>query len=249
VKIWEFSQEHAEFCRELLDGVRFDGIFTPPGESGTLLFPGNGGGTNWGSMAAHPDQGIAVLAVNRMPTIVTLIPREEFAARRDAGGGVMDTEFTAQSGTPYGMARHEVYNPKLMLPCLEGPWGELIALELPTGKVRWRSPLDVFPGLEEHPQAAHWGSLAHGGPIVTSTGLVFIASHYGSRLLAYRLDDGEQLWSADLPARPSATPMSYVIDDTQYVVIAAGGAVPESDTPGDYLVAFSLKREAGAQSR
>ncbi len=242
LRIWNYSAEHTEFCTKLLDGVRFEGIFTPPSLGGTLLYPGNGGGTNWGSMAADPDRQIAVLAVNSLPTLVRLVPRKDFraTARRERGGD-LNVQFTEQSGTPYGMARHELYNPNLFLPCLEGPWGEVVALDMKDGSVRWKSPLGVFPGLEDHPVASRWGSLASGGPMVTAAGLLFIADRYRKRLLAMDSETGETIWSTSLPAAATATPMSYTIDGEQYVVIAAGGDVNDSDVPGDYVLAWKLR--------
>ncbi len=241
VKIWDYSQQHTEFCTKLLANVRFDGIFTPPSLSGTLLFPGNGGGTNWGSMAADPGRQIAVLAVSRLPTIVKLVPRNDFLRTADRErGGDLEVQFTAQSGTPYGMARHEVYNPHLLLPCLEGPWGEVIALDMRNGEVLWRSPLGIFPGVEDHPVASKWGSLASGGPMMTATGLLFIADRYRKVFLAMNAESGETIWSTSLPAEAAATPMSYTVKDEQYVVITAGGSMTGSDLPGDYVLAWKL---------
>jgi quinoprotein glucose dehydrogenase len=241
VKLWESSDESVEFCRALLEGVRQDGIFTPPSLGGTLLFPGNGGGTNWGSMAADPERQIAVLALNRFPTVVTLIPRKEFRQRqKNADKDVVDKEYTEQEGTPYGMSRFELYNPKTGLPCLEGPWGEVVALDMQKGDVLWRKPLGVFPGFEDHPQASQWGSVSAGGPMITSTGLIFIAPRFGHELLAYRSQDGSIAWRGKLPAMATATPMSYIIDNEQYIVIAAGGDFLGGEAPGDYLLAFKL---------
>lgn len=242
VNIWNYSKEHAEYCTNLLAGIRFDGIFTPPSLGGTLLFPGNGGGTNWGSMAADPNRQITVLAVNRLPTIVKLIPRNDFRkiAKRDRGGD-LNVQFTEQNGTPYGMARYDVYNPNLFLPCTEGPWGEVVALDLKDGNVLWKSPLGVFPGLEDHPVASKWGSLASGGPMMTAAGLIFIADRYRKLLLAMDSETGKTIWSATLPAAATATPMSYTVDGEQYIVISAGGAVDDSDVPGDYVLAWKLR--------
>lgn len=242
VRPWDHSPSHREFCAALLDGVRYDGMFTPPSLEGTLLFPGNGGGTNWGGMAVHAGDDVAVLAQNRMPTVVTLIPRAEFDRRR-RGEDPVDVQYTAQHGTPFGMSRYHLYNPENGLPCLEGPWSELIALDLRRGTVRWRRPLGTLPALEDHPRASSWGTQSAGGPIVTSTGLVFIAPRFTRELLAYRLADGEIAWRGELPAMATATPMSYVRDGAQYVVIAAGGDV--SGEPADYLVAFRLDADAG----
>lgn len=192
-------------------------------------------------MAAHPGEGIAVLALNRLPTVVTLIPRKEFERRRRArDNDPVDTQYTEQSGTPFGVSRFDLYNPALRLPCLEGPWGELVAIDLHQGSVLWRRPLGTLPGLEDHPEASGWGSLSAGGPMVTSTGLVFIAPRFSRDLLAYRLSDGALAWRGRLPSMATATPMSYIHDGTQYVVIAAGGDFIGGEPPGDYVVAFRL---------
>lgn len=243
VKVWDLNPEHEEYCSNLLQDVRYEGIFTPPSLGGTLLFPGNGGGTNWGSMAADPDRQIAVLAVNRLPTIVKLVPRAEFESIADRErGGPLGIQFTEQYGTPYGMARHDVYNPHLRLPCLEGPWGEVVALDMTDGSIRWRAPLGVFPGVEEHPDASNWGSLATGGPLLTKGGLLFIADRYRKKLLALNAESGDTIWSASLPAEATATPMSYIHEGEQYVVITAGGDMDDSDVPGDFVLAFRLDR-------
>ncbi len=239
VRLWEYSESQAAACRKRLAGVRYKGIFTPPSLRGTLLFPGNGGGTNWGSMAAHPERGIAVLAINRIPTVVALIPREQFDERRQSGDSDgIERQYTAQRGTPYGMSRYTVYDPASGLPCTAGPWGELVALDISEGSVRWRRPLGVVPGLEAHAEAADWGAPSAGGPLITSSGVVFIAPRLKPRLLAYDLDNGSVIWEGQLPATATATPMSYHINDEQYVVIAAGGDSLTGEPPGDYVVAF-----------
>lgn len=241
LRVWALSDAHVATCERLLEGVRYEGIFTPPSTQGTLLFPGNGGGTNWGSMAAHPAKGIAVLALNRLPTVVELIPRAEFdGRRRNRDDDLIDKQYTAQSGTPYGMARFELYNRESGAPCIEGPWGELIALDMTKGKVKWRVPLGIFPGFDAHPEASQWGSLSAGGPMVTSTGLVFIAPRFGHELNAYDLYTGAVLWRGELPGMPTATPMGYRIDGDDYVLITVGGDVLGDEPAGDYVVAFRL---------
>ncbi|MEQ8205002.1 MAG: PQQ-binding-like beta-propeller repeat protein, partial [Woeseia sp.] len=241
VTLWDYSADNMQLCSKLLEGIRYDGIFTPPSTSGTLLFPGNAGGTNWGSMAADPQQQLAVLAINRLPTVVELIPRAEFESRRKhRANDLVGKQYTAQIGTPYGMARFEMYNPQLGIPCLEGPWGELIALDMSQGKVKWRAPLGVWPGLSEHPEARHWGSLSMGGPLITAGGLVLIAPRFNKTLLAYELATGEIVWRGELPAMATATPMSYHLNGATYVVIAAGGDVVGDQSASDFVVAFKL---------
>ena len=82
-----------------------------------------------------------------------------------------------------------------------------------------------------------------GGPIVTAGGLVFIGAAMDSRLRAFDVATGEELWSAKLPAGGQATPMTYRVRDggRQFVVIAAGGHTQMRTRLGDSLVAFALE--------
>lgn len=81
-----------------------------------------------------------------------------------------------------------------------------------------------------------------GGPIVTASGVIFIAAVMDDYLRAFDLADGNMLWEARLPAGGQATPMTYFLEQTgkQYVVIAAGGHGRVGTTGGDYLIAFAL---------
>ncbi len=239
--IWAYSPKHETFCQSLFEGIRSEGMFTPPSLQGTLVYPGNPGGVNWGSMAVHEEKQIALVINKRWPTIVTLIPRKDFREQaRAESGGPLGIQFTAQRGTTYGMKRHGFFNPDNGFPCLKGPWGTLIAIDLATGHLRWEVPVGVWPGLENHPDASTWGTIPAGGPIVTNSGLVFAATDDEAKLFAYDLNDGDLVWSATLPATAQATPMTYMVNGKQFVVIAAGGTQPGSDQPGDYVVAFSL---------
>jgi len=76
--------------------------------------------------------------------------------------------------------------------------------------------------------------------MVTAGGIVFLATPFDRTLRAHDMKTGRVVWSAELPAQPHATPMSYELDGKQYVVIAAGGDVADGTGRGDYLVAFAL---------
>ena len=78
-----------------------------------------------------------------------------------------------------------------------------------------------------------------GGPIVTVSGLVFIAAATDDRLRAFNAATGKELWQAPLPAGGQATPMTYVAVGRQFVVIAAGGNYRMGTRSGDAVVAFA----------
>jgi quinoprotein glucose dehydrogenase len=104
------------------------------------------------------------------------------------------------------------------------------------GTIKWQVPLGNTPLLH-----LNLGMPGLGGPIVTQSGLVFIAAALDDQIRAFDIDTGKVLWHAKLPAGGQATPMTYSIAGRQYVVIAAGG-YKDNSTRGDYVIAYSLPR-------
>ena len=203
------------------------------------MYPGSGGGTNWGSLAFDSERGIVVLNMMHVPFVVTLIPREIYAAekaKRPAG-----TEFAPQLGAPVGMSRAPILSP-LGLPCNKPPWGTIVAVDLASSEVKWEEPLGTIRDLVPVPFPFKWGVPNTGGPIITAGGLVFIGAAVDDYLRGFDLETGEELWKGDLPAGGQATPMTYRLGENgrQFVVIAAGGHHALPSTTGDSLVAFAL---------
>jgi quinoprotein glucose dehydrogenase len=70
------QSEDVSYCRAQIAGLRYEGIYTPPSLKGTLVFPGNLGGVNWGSAAYDPSSGVLYANTNRMPYFVQLVRSE-----------------------------------------------------------------------------------------------------------------------------------------------------------------------------
>jgi quinoprotein glucose dehydrogenase len=122
-------------CRDLIARSRSEGIFTPPSIEGTIMFPGNAGGANWGSVAFDPGRGLVVVNSTRLAFLVALIPREQLPGLKRGRA-----EVGRQEGTPYAMRRETLVSP-LDLPCNPPPWGTLAAVDVATGSIRWEVPL------------------------------------------------------------------------------------------------------------
>ena len=166
------NEAHVKKCEAMLARMPgLKGFLRHLALEGTILYPGNPGGVNWGSMAFNPIEEIAVVAVNRLPTVVKLLPRKTFRRLRQNGSmNGVEAQFTAQSGVPYGMARFDLFNDQSGFHCLEGPWSTLVAFDLSSGKTLWEVPAGVRPGLsQDHPGAA-WGYFVNSGPVVTGGG-------------------------------------------------------------------------------
>jgi len=75
---------------------------------------------------------------------------------------------------------------------------------------------------------------------VTAGGLVFIGATMDNYLRAFDAETGAEIWKGRLDAGAQATPMTYVFEGRQYVVIYAGGHSRAGTTLGDSLIAFAL---------
>jgi quinoprotein glucose dehydrogenase len=246
-QVWGVTDADRAACHAAIDGLRNEGIFTPPSVKGTLVLPSNIGGAHWGGVAVDPVRQIAVVPVNRIAAMVQLIPREGFDLERArAEDQRLETgyEYNGMWGTPYVMRRRLLRSPS-GLPCTPPPWGTLVGIDLKTGGRLWEVPLGSFTRPLDPGQAAkilpEWGSPNMGGPIVTAGGVVFIGAALDRWLHAHDIETGRELWRGPLPESGKATPMSYrLASGEQFVVISVGGGGAFGQ--GDYVVAFRLRR-------
>ncbi len=139
---------------------------------------------------------------------------------------------------PYTFTGYNRIFDHLGYPAVKPPWGTLNAIDLNKGEIAWSVPLGEYPELTEagHPIT---GTENYGGPLLTESGLLFIAASRDEKIRAFDTENGEEIWQAQLPAGGYASPITYAIDGKQYVVIACGGGKMGTKS-GDAYVAFSL---------
>ncbi|MGC2402415.1 MAG: pyrroloquinoline quinone-dependent dehydrogenase [Acidobacteriaceae bacterium] len=231
---WGPTAEATAWCRDKIATSRWSGMFTPPSLQGTLAFPGNVGGVNWGSAAYDPAHHIMVANTNRLVAWFKLIPRDQYEGEnKQPQFNRIYGEFGSQTGAPYAVYRTFLLSAG-KVPCNTPPWGTTSAVDLFTGKKLWDVPLGtMLPGRQT-------GSINLGGPMITAGGLVFTSAAMDSYLHAFALETGKEIWSYHLLAGAQATPMSYVWKGKQYVVIVAGGHGKLGTPQGDYVLAFAL---------
>jgi quinoprotein glucose dehydrogenase len=214
------------WCEERAAKLRYEGIFTPPSLRGSIMFPGNVGGANWGGGSYDPSRGLIFTAANRLATEVRLIPRDAFdrSGHGDTGER-LGLEYGAQLGAPFGMSRRTFIGPDGR-PCNQEPWGALVAIEVETGKVRWESPMTV----------------SLGGPLSVKGAVFFGGTLFESKFRAFSADTGEKLFETDLPYTGNSTPGTYEWRGKRYVVISAGGhGKVDGSKLGDLVMAFTLE--------
>lgn len=226
-------------CRDAIARARNEGLYTPPSEQGTILFPFTGGGINWGGVAFDADRQVLYANTSRLAHRVTLFPSAQFD---DFDRRYPDKEVSRQRGAAFGMMREVLLSP-LGLPCNPPPWGTLAAVDLAAGKILWESRLGTTESIAPLGVPLRTGTPSFGGPLATASGLIFIGGTFDNYLRAFEATTGEELWQGRLPAPGIATPMTYVFEGRQYVVIAAGGRRDAGVDRSDMLVAFALPRD------
>ena len=123
-------------------------------------------------------------------------------------------------------------------PAIKPPWGTLNAVDLNTGKIKWKVVLGEYPELTAR-GIPPTGTENYGGPLVTASGLIFIGATADETFRVFDKENGKTLFKAKLPFSGTATPSTYMVKGRQYVVISAGGG--KSGRPrGGHLVAFAL---------
>ncbi|CAN7490318.1 glucose/quinate/shikimate family membrane-bound PQQ-dependent dehydrogenase [Aquipseudomonas alcaligenes] len=239
--MWGGTPIDQMLCRIAFRSLRYEGIYTPPSEQGSLVYPGNFGVFDWGGIAVDPERQIAFLNPSYMAFTSKLVPEgsaTDEPARKSEIEGVQPNK-----GAPFGALLSPLLSP-LGLPCQSPPWGYVAALDLTTMKVAWKHKNGTVRDSSPIPIPLPMGVPSLGGSVMTGGGVAFLAGTLDQYLRAYDVRNGKQLWEGRLPAGGQATPMSYTgKDGRQYVLVVAGGHGSLHTRQGDYVLAFALPKE------
>lgn len=236
---WGFTPWDRGKCRDLIAKYRSEGLFTPIGLNGTITYPAASGGANWGGGAVDPQRQIFYINTTRVASVITLKPRGS-----GAGSSVKVTkteDVSPMAGTPYEVKREWLLSP-WGAPCTPPPWGGLTAIDLKTGRTLWDRPL----GTINHevpvplPFDLNQGTPNIGGPVATRGGVLFVAATMDRYLRAIEMATGRELWRDRLPGGSQTTPMSYMANGRQYVVIASGQHMWFQTPRSDEIIAYAL---------
>jgi quinoprotein glucose dehydrogenase len=238
--LWDVDPRRLEKCRKRLRALRNEGIYTPPSERGSILYPFTAGGANWSGGAFEPTSGLLYVPVNNLAHTIQLkkLPDSNF---NKTDGIVMRNIFPGLwwlltgrgTGLRYQMIRKLFSEDEV--PCNRPPWGMLVAVDLHRGEIVWQIPVgEDGKGVRGLP--------SFGPPLVTAGGLVFHGGTRDQRLWAYETRTGEVRATFDLPAGLHAGPITYKLTPggKQYLVVAPGGHTTLGSKLGDYIVAYTL---------
>ena len=121
------------------------------------------------------------------------------------------------------------------LPATKPPWGEIVSINIIDGKINWKVPNGYINDNKV-------GTSNFGGLIATSGGLIFATGTEDKKIVALNTTDGEEVWSYDMIAAGSTAPITFKIDEKQYIaILATGGRYHNYSKSNGELYVFSLK--------
>jgi quinoprotein glucose dehydrogenase len=237
--VWGFTFIDKRQCRKKVEEHVYGPIYTPVTEQGTVVYPSVGGGANWGGGGYDPASHLMVVPTNRVPTIVTMVPKNKAAPvenNKVEGRSMMSF---SMPDSPF-VIQVEPLLSSFGAPCSAPPWAALTAVDIVNKKIVWEVPLGSIKKMAPVPINWYLGTPGAGGPLVTAGGLVFIGYSLDDTFRAFDLHTGKILWETDLPAAGTSVPVTYEANGEQYVVIPAGGHTMYASTMGNSVVAYKL---------
>ncbi|QTT84370.1 glucose/quinate/shikimate family membrane-bound PQQ-dependent dehydrogenase [Pseudomonas chlororaphis] len=236
--MWGATPFDQMLCRIQFKELRYEGQYTPPSIQGSLIYPGNVGVFNWGSVSIDPVRHLLFTSPNYMAFVSKLVPRAEVAAgskRESETSGVQPN-----TGAPYAVIMHPFMSP-FGVPCQAPAWGYVAGIDLTTNKVVWKHKNGTSRDSSPVPIGLPIGVPIMGGSMVTAGGVGFLSGTLDQYIRGYDVNNGKELWKSRLPAGGQATPMSYTgKDGKQYVLVVVGGHGSLGTKMGDYIIAYKL---------
>ena len=228
------------------------------GKAGTLMLPAATGGANWEGGCFDPETGIAYIWSTTAPTRLSMvhdpsrsnmnyIAGGEAGGRGGRGGGGADATPAAAAPAPAGPTLPPIT--VFGLPLVKPPYGRITAINMNTGDHVWMKPIGNTPdAIKNHPmlkgvdipKTGRGGRLGimvtktllwagERGPLETANGQT------GSWFRSYDKATGEIVSEILLPANTTGVPMTNMLNNKQYIVVAVSAPARPAE-----LVALAL---------
>jgi quinoprotein glucose dehydrogenase len=248
----DFTPELRAEAVKLVSRFKIGPIFTPPvvsrfdGPLGTLMLPNVTGGANWQGGSFDPETGIFYIFTNNEVASVGLVP----GAERPGEPSDM-TYVRGQARNPANPKAADIPVTVQGLPLIKPPYGRISAIDLNKGDLLWQIAHGETPdNIRNHPilkgltiprtgRQGRIGTLVTRSLLVAGEGGLFTLpdGRRGAMLRAYNKATGQEVGSVYMPAPQTGSPMTYLLNGQQYIVVAISGP----GFPGE-LIAFRLPK-------
>jgi len=244
----DFTPELRAEAVKLASKYKLGPIFTPgvvsrpEGPWATLAMATAGGGTNWPGGSYDPETHIAYIPSQRLVTTIGLIPGDP---------KMTDMSYMSGSAAPRsGRGNAEGADSGLTvrgLPLVKPPYGSISAIDLNKGEILWQIANGETPdSIRDNPalqglNIPRTGRSGVFGVLVTKTLLICgerSAGKSATMLRAYDKATGKEMGAVPMPAGQTGTPMTYMVNGKQYIVLAIAG----QGFPAE-LIAYKLPDE------
>jgi quinoprotein glucose dehydrogenase len=240
----DFTPQLREEALRLASKYKLGPVFTPPvvskaeGPLATLIIGHSLGGTNWAGGSYDPQTHIFYVYSQGLLGSLGLVPPE---------AGSSDVRYVAGTAQTSGGGFHRLTVHGL--PLIKPPYGQISAINLDTGDILWQIPHGETPDeIRNSPLLKGLDISRTGRPgiigVLTTKTLVIAGEggtftngkgEKGALLRAYDKATGKDAGAVYMPSGQTGSPMTYMLNGKQYIVLAVGG--PEY--PGE-LLAFRL---------
>ena len=230
------------------------------GPLATLALGTAGGGTNWAGGSFDPETHTAYVFSQRSISTLGLVPGDPSVTDEAYVQGTARTGIRTAAGagadaaadTRPAAAREADGGAGLTvqgLPLVKPPYASISAIDLNRGEIRWQIAHGETPdNIRNHPALKgltipRTGRPGVIGTLVTKTAVIagerdFFTTPEGKRgamLRAYYKATGKDAGAVFMPAGQTGTPMTYMLNGKQYIVVAIGGTGFEAE-----FIAFRL---------
>ena len=230
------------------------------GPLATLALGTAGGGTNWAGGSFDPETHTAYVFSQRSISTLGLVPGDPSVTDEAYVQGTARTGIRTAAGagadaaadTRPAAAREADGGAGLTvqgLPLVKPPYASISAIDLNRGEIRWQVAHGETPdNIRNHPALKgltipRTGRPGVIGTLVTKTAVIagerdFFTTPEGKRgamLRAYDKATGKDAGAVFMPAGQTGTPMTYMLNGKQYIVVAIGGTGFEAE-----FIAFRL---------
>jgi quinoprotein glucose dehydrogenase len=222
-------------------------VFTPPvvskadGPIATLQMASQGAATNWPGGAYDPETHILYVHSQSAVATLGLVPPPPGAApdvRYHQGTVLAGARRSGGSGSASAAEGGAVTALTIQgLPLVKPPYGQLNAISLDTGDILWQVPHGETPdAIKNNPalkglNIPRTGRPGNVGTLVTKTLVVSgepgfgitSTGQRGAMLRAYDKKTGAEVGAVYMPAPQTGSPMTYMLNGRQYLMVAISG--------------------------
>ena len=257
----DYTPELRAEALKLVSRYKIGPLFTPPvasrweGPLATLMLPSTTGGANWQGGSLDPETNfLYVYAGNQISDLGLVASDGKRSDMAYVRGTAPNPAAPPQALPAAGAAGGEAAPPILIqgLPLVKPPYATISAIDLNKGDLVWQIPHGETPdNVRNHPALKgltipRTGRIGRIGVLTTKTLTIageagFFTTPTGQRgamLRAYDKANGQEVGSVYMPAPQTGSPMTYMLNGRQYLVVAISGA----NYTGE-LVAFRLPQE------